>query len=93
MESIHVSELRARLVDFKEGILESVNAIIEAMDTKILVGNIHMPVEKKPRKKRTRKVKVAEFPPPKVEAPLPDADEGNTFYGKKKREKKIAEVE
>ena len=73
MESIHVSVLRANLVDFRDGVLESVDAIIKAIDTKILVGNIHVPVEKKVRKKRTRKVKVVEFAPPKEEPSLPDA--------------------
>ena len=69
----------------RETIIEDLNMILNAIDTKILVGNIHVPAEKKPRKKRTRKVKAVEFPPPTT---LPDADENSTFYGKKKRERK-----
>ena len=60
MESIHVSELRAMVIrarGFVDGMLDEV---INEIDTKILVGNIHVPVEKKVRKKRTRKVKVTE---------------------------------
>mgnify|MGYP001582819264 FL=1 len=88
MESIHVSDLSAIAERAKDLVDEAIDEIIDAIDTKILVGNIHVPPEKKVRKKRTRKVKVGEFPPPKGETSLPDGDENSTFYGKKKREKK-----
>ena len=94
MESIHVSELRETLVVAKLNICQALNDLIDTIDTKILVGNIHVPVEKKVRKKRTRKVKAVavtvEFPPPKTHAILPDADTGKAGeFFKKKREKKI----
>jgi len=89
MDTIHVSELRAIAERAKTLVNDAIDEITGAIDTKILVGNIHVPAEKKPRKKRTRKVKIVEFPPPKADASLPDADEGSTFYGKKKREKKV----
>ncbi len=86
METIHVSELRTTLIDLREEIKESINAIIKAIDTKILVGEINrpeVPVEKKVRKKRTPKV----VEPGLVVANILDAslpEDKSTFYGKKR---------
>ena len=95
METIHVTELRAIAERAKGLVDEAIDEIIEAIDTKILVGNIHVPAEKKPRKKRTRKVKpekafvgMTEHPDTKTD--LPDLDKNNPFYVRKKREKKEA---
>lgn len=96
MESIHVSDLRAIAERAKALAIEAIDEIIDAIDNKILVGDIHRPTGKKPRKKRTRKLKpVEDFPSVnpenEVEKDFPDADKGNTFYKtepKKKREKK-----
>lgn len=97
MESIHVSVLKALAERAKLLANEAIDEIIGAIDTKILVGNIHVPQEKKPRKKRTRKVKTQDFPAPAhimPEKDLPDTtDESHPFYGKKKREKKGVEAE
>jgi len=87
MDTIHVSDLKAIAERARVLVDEAIDEIIVAIDTKILVGNIHVPAEKKPRKKRTRKVRVPEFPPPKGEPSLPDADKNSTFYGKKKEKK------
>lgn len=91
MESIHVSELRAIVERAKVLVDEAIDEIIGAIDTKILVGNIHVPAEKKVRKKRIRKVKPEKAFVGLTEHPvnLPDADANNPFYTKKERKKKI----
>jgi hypothetical protein len=93
METLTVKEVLSEL----EKIKKLVVIVLSDLQRKTLIGEINHPVapaEKKPRKKRTRKVKATEFPPPPPPL-LPDADKGNTFYGKpkKKKEKKDAEVE
>lgn len=95
METIHVTELRAIAERAKLLAGEAIDEIIDAIDTKILMGNIHVPAEKKIRKKKVRKQKTQDFPapPPLPSKDLPDADENSTFYGKKKREKKGVEGE
>ena len=93
MESIHVSELRAIADRAKTLAVDAIDEIISAIDTKILVGDIHRPAEKKPRKKRIRKTKASEFPPPEKltaqaqEKDLPDKDVSHPFYGKPRKRK------
>ncbi len=90
METVKVSEI----LDLVKKIHKDAQTAIHYLEGRILIGEINrpdMPAEKKPRKKRTRKVKpVPDFQPPNT---LPDADESNPFYGKKKREKKEPVVE
>ena len=67
MESIHVSEVKSLILKAQTAL----SVALHALNTKILVGEINhpeTPAEKKPRKKRTPKVKVVEIPPP---TPLP----------------------
>lgn len=75
--------------------------VLHALDTKILIGEINRPegpVEKIPRKRRTkREIEAGKKAPdgtgkggPEPQN-LPDADKGNPFYGEKKREKKGVE--
>ncbi len=77
--------------------------VLHALETKVLVGEINrpgIPAEKKPRKKRTRKVKMnlekeyqADRIGPPLQKPLnlPDADKDNPFYAKPKKERKKRE--
>lgn len=63
METIHVTELRAIAERAKVLAIEAIDEIIDAIDTKIIVGNINVPKEKKPRKKRRTKREVESGPP------------------------------
>lgn len=59
MESIHVEEIKKVLT----GVKSTVEVLLHAISNKILIGEINrpnVPAEKKPRKKRTPKVKVVD---------------------------------
>ena len=90
MDIINISEIRKYLGRMQIDL----EIVLHAIDTKVLVGEINRPeapAEKKPRKKRVRKVKVVE---PGIvianilDSSLPDADKNSTFYGKKERKKR-----
>ncbi len=93
MDTVHVNDLRMMAEEAKRIVNQAIDCIIKAIDTKILVGDINRPAEKKPRKKRTRKVKVEDFPPHISSPPdggLPSLAEkdDHPFYGKKRGRKK-----
>ena len=93
MESVNVSDIKNLLIRAQVSIVVA----LHDLDTKILIGEINRPatmVEKKPRKKRTQKVKAENFPlpdsPPEDQGPfikLAEKDD-HPFYGKKRERKK-----
>jgi len=97
MEIINVSEIKSLVIKAQTAL----SVALHALNTKILIGEINhpeTPAEKKPRKKRTRKVKMdleKEYQTERHEPlSLPDGDVGSTFYTpKKKKEKKEPTVE
>ena len=93
MDTVQLSDIRSLLSKAQA----SIAVALHDLDTKILIGEINRPetpVEKKPRKKRTRKIKVEGFPPPVP--PSEDQDpftrlvekDDHPFYGKKRERKK-----
>ena len=91
MDVINISEIRKYLGRMQIDL----EIVLHAIDTKVLVGEINRPeapAEKKPRKKRTRKVKVVE---PGIvianilDSSLPDAEKTK----RKRRTKKEMELE
>ena len=99
METVNVSEIRSLLLKAQSSLAVALHGI----ENKTLIGEINRPTNSPPkikRKRRTKKEIEKEYHTerhegiPEPTEPLPDADEGSTFYGKKKkREKKVAEVE
>lgn len=87
MISIHVSELRDIAERAKALVNEAIDEIIDAIDTKILVGDIHRPTGKKPRKKRTLRIKRNELSAPTLQNPNQTVDGG--YLVDKSFEKKI----
>lgn len=91
MEVVKVSEI----LDLVKKIHKDAQMVIHFLEGRTLVGEINRPanlVEKKPRKKRTPKVKVEDFPPPALN-PLNPVDADHPFYGKKRgRKKKEADM-
>ncbi len=89
MDTVQVSEIRTLLGRMQIDL----SIVLHAMDTKILVGEINRPatsMEKKPRKKRTPKVKVEDSSP---SCNLADKFlDSNPFYNKPKRGRKKKET-
>ena len=86
MDIVNLSEVKSLILKAQT----SLAVALHALNTKILIGEINhpeTPVEKKVRKKRTRKVKVTEIPPPQGEPLLPDAKK---IVRKRRTKKEIA---
>ena len=101
-ETIKVSDIKK----FISQAHATLSIVLHALETRTLIGIINQPgtpVEKKPRKRRTKKeialnataghIKMdleKEYQAERQEPlNLPDGDKNSTFYGKKKREKKV----
>ncbi len=93
MESVNVSEIKGLLLRAQKDI----SLAIHWIENKILIGEINRPeilIEKKPRKKRTPKVKIENSLPSVLLNPGEKFSDGNhPFYGKRRgRKKKEATV-
>ena len=89
MDAINFSDLKKLIATAHQTLC----VVLHALNTKILVGEINRPTDPAPKIKRKRRTKremsASGIPPVAGMSNLPDADEGSTFYQKKKREKKI----
>lgn len=87
MDTVNVSDIKKLLnrVQF------DVKIMLHDLDTKVLIGEINRPetqVEKTPRKKRTTKVKVDDFPSPTLNPVDKLLYADHPFYDKPKRGRK-----